>query len=135
MNKKYNIRYIEEKDLDIIHSWWVKRGEKPIKRNLLPQDGLGGLIIENEDIMIAACFIYLTNSKMGYIDHLISNPNYKGKGFWHYNLMKACFETAKNSGCNDVWGTSCVRGVVKLLKRYNCDISDKPHYIIWPSKE
>jgi len=132
MNKKYNIRYIEEKDLDIIHSWWVKRDEDPVKRDLLPQGGLGGLMIEKDDVSIAACFIYLTNSKMGYIDHLISNPDYKGKGFWHYDLMKACFEAAKKSGCNDVWGTSSVRGVVKLLERYGCETSEDPHYIIWP---
>ena len=135
MNKKYNVRYINKEDLDVIYNWWVKRDQKPIKHDLLPQGGLGGLIIEHKNELIAACFIYLTNSKMGYIDHLISNPDYKGKGFWHYPLMKACFEAAKNSGCVDVWGTSCVRGVVKLLERYNCDISDKPHYIIWPNKE
>tara|TARA_R110000823_G_scaffold133107_4_gene261701 strand:+ start:912 stop:1313 length:402 start_codon:yes stop_codon:yes gene_type:complete len=132
MNKKYNIRYIETKDLDIIHDWWVRRDEKPVSRDLLPQNGLGGLIIENKDITIAACFIFLTNSKMGYIDHLISNPDYKGKGFWHYPLMKACFKAAKQSGCNEVWGTSSVRGVVKLLERYGCEMSEEPHYIIWP---
>jgi hypothetical protein len=134
MNKKYNIRYIEEKDLDIIHNWWVERNEEPVKHDLLPQGGLGGLIIEDNNNMIAACFIYLTNSKMGYIDHLVSNPDYKGKGFWHYPLMKACFDAAEKSGCNDVWGTSSVRGVLKLLERYGCKTSEDPHYIIWSNR-
>ena len=134
MNKKYNIRYIKEKDLDVIHDWWVKRNEEPIKRDLLPQNGLGGLIIEKDDTMIAACFIFLTNSKMGYIAHLISNPDYKGKGFWHYPLMKACVSAAKNSGCKEVWGTSCANSVVKRLNRYGCDISKESHHIIWYKK-
>ena len=130
MNKKYNIRYIETKDLDIIHDWWIKRDEEPIKQDLLPQDGLGGLIIEKDNIRIAACFIYLTNSKTGYLDHLISNPDYNGKGFWHYPFMQACFVAAKNSGCEEVWGTSRIRGIIKRLKRYGCDISKEPYYII-----
>jgi len=130
MNKKYNVRYIETKDLDTIRDWWIKREEEPVELELLPQNGLGGLIIEEKDIMIAACFIYLTNSKMGYIDHLISNPDYKEKGFWHYTFMQACFEAAKNSGCNEVWGTSCIRGVVKRLNRYGCKILKEPHHII-----
>lgn len=134
MDKKYNIRYIKNKDLNVIRGWWLKRGEKPVQKELLPQDGLGGLIIEDDNSMIAACFIYLTNSKMGYIDHLISNPSYKGKGFWHFPLMNACFDAAKKSGCIDVWGTSSIRGVLKLLKRYNCEVSDDPHYIIWSNK-
>jgi len=141
MNKKYNIRYIEEKDLDIIRSWWVKRGEKPVKRDLLPQSGLGGLIIEKEDISIAACFIYLTNSKMGYMDHLISNPEYNGKAFWYYPLMEACFKAARKSGCKEVWAISPINSVIKqairhggLPKNINCEISEDPHYIIWPSE-
>jgi len=141
MNKKYNIRYIKEKDLEIIHNWWLRRGEKPIELELLPQKGLGGLMIEKDNTSIAACFIYLTNSKMGYMDHLISNPDYKGKAFWYYHLMKACFDAAKKSGCNEVWAISPVRGVVKhaetcgrIAKGYDCEISTEPHYIIWPKK-
>jgi hypothetical protein len=141
MNKKYNIRYIEEKDLDIIHSWWVKRDEDPVKRDLLPQGGLGGLMIEKDDVSIAACFIYLTNSKMGYMDHLISNPDYKGMGFWYWDLMKACFDAAIKSGCKEVWAISPVRSVLKhakkcdrIVKGYEVEVSEEPHYMIWPKK-
>jgi len=133
MQSKVNIRKIELKDYEYIDKWWIEQGYDAISKEILPMQGLGGLIVEKEK-PIAAAYLYLTNSKMGYIEHLISNPDYKGKGFWHYPLMKACVSAAKNSGCKEVWGTSCVNSVVKRLNRYGCDISKESHHIIWYKK-
>ena len=144
MNKEYNIRYIKEEDIEIINSWWVKRGLGVTERSLLPQNGLGGLVIENKDTMIAACYIYLTNSKMGYLSDMVSNPNFKNKAFWYYHLIEACFETAVKSGCERVWTLSKVRSIINSIKKQSekkfnnlyfknidVDISKEKHHVVY----
>jgi hypothetical protein len=66
----YNIRNIKEEDYRYINKWWKNSQLPTPKPILLPENGLGGLIIEKEK-PIAVAYIYLTNSTMGYIDYLI----------------------------------------------------------------
>ena len=75
MDNKIKVRSIELKDYEYINKWWKKSGYIPPGAQILPMDGLGGLVVEKEE-PIAAAYVYLTNSKMGYIDNLISNPYY-----------------------------------------------------------
>ena len=78
MSSKINIRKIELEDYEYINKWWVEQGFDAPSRDILPKDGLGGIIIEKKK-PIAAAYLYLTNSKMGYIDNLISDPKYISK--------------------------------------------------------
>ena len=73
MKDELNIRSIEIKDYEYINKWWVKQGFDPPGLQILPMDGFGGLMIEKEQ-PIAAAYVYLTNSKMGYIDNLSLIP-------------------------------------------------------------
>jgi hypothetical protein len=53
-------------------------GQAPSKE-FLPEDGLSGLMIWDEDTPICAGFLYDTNSKIAWIDWIISNKNYRKK--------------------------------------------------------
>jgi hypothetical protein len=44
---------------------------------MLPLNGCGGLMIYKGDQLIAAGFLYLSNSKVAWLDWIISNPEYK----------------------------------------------------------
>jgi len=99
-----NIRNIEKRDYKYINKWW-KDSDLPIpKPTVLPENGLGGLIIEKEK-PIAAAYIYLTNSSMGYIDFLISDPKYKSKDKYNIllKLVKQCTEHCKSLGFETTW--------------------------------
>lgn len=100
----YNIRNIKEEDYRYINKWW-KNMHLPIpKPILLPENGLGGLIIEKEK-PIAAAYIYLTNSTMGYIDYLISDPEYRSRDKYKLleKLIRNCVEHCKSLGFKVVW--------------------------------
>ena len=51
---------------------------KPIKKELLPNNGLGGLKITDENgIDICTGFLYETNSGIAWIEFIVSNPEIK----------------------------------------------------------
>ena len=133
MKSNTNIRWIEERDIKIIDSWWPHWNEKPIIHELLPENGYGGLVIERNGKIVAACYVYLTNSNMGYVDFLISDPKWKSRDRWSVllELFEACYNAAKDAGCTEVWATSLIPGVVKRCAALGYVVSEQPHYIIW----
>ena len=100
----YNIRNIKEEDYRYINKWWKNSQLPTPKLILLPENGLGGLIIEKEK-PIAAAYIYLTNSTMGYIDYLISDPEYRSRDKYKLleKLIRNCVEHCKSLGFKVVW--------------------------------
>lgn len=74
------IRELNEKDYeDILVGWWKDWGWEPPQRDFLPDEGKGGIIIYDGDVPICAGYMYLTNSKVGWVDWIISNKNYTNK--------------------------------------------------------
>ena len=132
MDKKGNIRNIEERDLDTIDSWWEDRGEKPILRDVLPEQGYGGFVLEVEGKIVAASYLYLTNSKMGYIDFVVSDKKWKGDERWELilELLYTCYYAGIDAGCIEVWGMSLVPRLLERLKTMNTVISEDPHTFI-----
>ena len=72
MKENYNVRQIVLEDYPTIDKWHEQYGEKKPKSSLLPLGGLGGFIIEKNQVPVAAIYLYVTNSSMGYFDFLIS---------------------------------------------------------------
>ena len=79
MNKDIKVRNITVEDYYYINKWWIEQGYDPPGTDILPMNGLGGVIVEKKGKPIAAAYVYLTNSTMGYIDNLISDPKYFGR--------------------------------------------------------
>ena len=75
-----NIRKLEENDYEnILVNWWNDYAWTPPFKNFLPDNGTGGFIVYSKDIPICAGFIYKTNSKVAWVDWIISDKNYKDK--------------------------------------------------------
>ena len=74
------IRQLNENDYqDILVDWWKQWGWTAPEKDFLPDDGMGGYIIYDEEIPICAGFIYVTNSRVAWVDWIISNKEYRGK--------------------------------------------------------
>ena len=60
-----NKRRLQHDDYDTIVEWWKSWPDwVPLARNLLPENGTGGIMIERDGIPIVAGFLYSTNSKL-----------------------------------------------------------------------
>ena len=131
MQSKVNIRKIELKDYEYIDKWWIEQGYDAISKEILPMQGLGGLIVEKEK-PIAAAYLYLTNSKMGYIDNLISDPNYVSKDRFDViaNLMAACKKMAEDIGCLDIWAITNNKGILKRCKKLGYNVTKTNYGLI-----
>tara|TARA_R100000234_G_scaffold90258_1_gene58538 strand:+ start:129 stop:533 length:405 start_codon:yes stop_codon:yes gene_type:complete len=131
MQSKVNIRKIELKDYEYIDKWWIEQGYDAISKEILPMQGLGGLIVEKEK-PIAAAYLYLTNSKMGYIDNLISDPKYVSKDRFNViaNLMAACKKMAEDVGCLDIWAITNNKGILKRCKKLGYNVTKTNYGLI-----
>lgn len=76
---KFKLRRLEDSDYDNLVKWWKDWKWDAPPKDFLPENGTGGFMVSNDDSDICAGFIYLTNSKIAWIEFIISNKQYKGK--------------------------------------------------------
>ena len=134
MEQKYNARPIEVEDYTTLMEWWNSYdGIEIPDSSILPNDGLGGFVMEKEGKMVAAAYVYLTNSAVGYIDFLISNPNYKGRDRYDIiaKLILVCSESAVAKGCKLVWAMTTYDGVVKRCRDLGGEILEDKYTVIY----
>ena len=78
-----NIRKLTESDYDLLSKWWIDWGWKPIEKDMLPENGTGGLIIEKAGKPILAGFIFWTNAKFAMLDYIVSDKESSPKQRQH----------------------------------------------------
>ena len=77
---KLNIRPLEESDYEqILVGWWKDWNWTPPEQDFLPDNGTSGLIVYDKKTPVCAGFIYMTNSKVAWVDWIISNKKYKNR--------------------------------------------------------
>ena len=94
-----DIRNISPDDWDTLVTWGINKD-----KDLLPKDGTGGLLVHLENIPIAAGFIYLTNSKLAFINDIIYDKD-KDEKLLHnsLDLLIVAFEqTLKELGFKSI---------------------------------
>jgi hypothetical protein len=74
------IRELNETDYDdILVGWWEQWEWTAPQRDFLPDNGKGGIIVYDDKTPVCAGFMYLTNSKVNWVDWIISNKEYTKK--------------------------------------------------------
>ena len=137
MDKDIKVRNITVEDYYYINKWWIEQGYDPPGTDILPMNGLGGVIVEKKEKPIAAAYVYLTNSTMGYIDNLISDPKYFGRDRFDLiiYLIKACENIARKANCREVWATSKYKGILKRCKALGYTITEQSYGLIFANKK
>jgi hypothetical protein len=76
----FNLRPIIESDYeDILLGWWKSWGFSAPPKDFLPHNGTGGIMVLDGDIPVCAGFLYTTNSKVVWVDWIVSNKEYRKK--------------------------------------------------------
>jgi len=100
---KFTVRKLNKTDYqDILVKWWSDWRWTAPPKDFLPDDGEGGFIVYDGDTPVCAGYIYITNSKVGWCDWIISNFNYKDKTNRKEaldELIKILTHTLKLSDC------------------------------------
>ena len=77
---KLNIRPLTESDYeDTLVEWWKDWRWTPPPKDFLPDNGTGGFMVSDNDTPICAGFFYITNSKVGWCEWVISDMEYKNR--------------------------------------------------------
>lgn len=59
--------------------WWNDWKWTAPPREFLPENGLGGFMVCDEDYPVVAGFLYTTNSSVAWVEFIVSNIEYKHK--------------------------------------------------------
>ena len=104
---KLYIRELQDNDYeDILVEWWQQWGWEPPQKDFLPRDGKGGIIVYDDETPICAGYMYITNSKVAWVDWIISNKEYTKKPQRKDAiklLVSALTEICKNTGSKYVY--------------------------------
>tara|TARA_R110001592_G_scaffold120979_1_gene325943 strand:+ start:1814 stop:2224 length:411 start_codon:yes stop_codon:yes gene_type:complete len=99
---EFNIRPLNDTDYEeVLVGWWKDwKWTAPVPA-FLPDDGKGGIMVLDNDMPVCAGFIYMTNSKVAWVDWIISNKDYKKKPQRQEALtllIKSLTQLCKDSG-------------------------------------
>lgn len=89
-------------DYDLhLKGWWESWKFDVIPKDFLPDNGKGGLMVEDGETPVCAGFMYATNSSVCWIDWIVSNKEYRKKPDRKNAielLINSLTNTAKQSG-------------------------------------
>jgi len=71
------VRFLDDRDYDVLSQWWKDWRWSAPPKDMLPQDGRGGLMVSKDGEDICAGFVYFTNSKTAWIEYIVSNFQYR----------------------------------------------------------
>jgi hypothetical protein len=131
---KLNIRMLKDSDWDTLVEWWLswKDWQAHPTKDMLPDNGKGGFIVEYNNKPIVAGFLYLTNSKVGWLEWIISNPKYKGKNRKEALelLITGVENVAKQQGCTCILSIGRNKSLIKIHEKLGYTIDPKHSYEI-----
>ena len=125
-------RQLKESDWETLQKWWSYwPGVHAPPRDFLPDNGTGGIMIEENGIPIIACFIYQTNSNAAMLEWLISNPNYRGKKKRDRAieaLIISAQAVVKDMGYKTIFTMLRHEKLINLRDKFGWTIEPKPSY-------
>jgi len=96
------IREYQDKDYRELESWWISRGVTGASEDMLPS----GLVYEKEGKPIAMVFLYVTDSRVAFVEWLTTRPNLSiAEAREAGDALESALEVlAKDKGCIYILG-------------------------------
>ena len=116
------IQRLTENDYDnILVGWWHDWEWTPPQQDFLPDNGTGGMIVYDGETPICAGFIYVTNSKVVWVDWIISNKNYtdrEGRRLALRLLIQSLTNVAISSGSKYIYALIKNQSLIKVYEEF-----------------
>ena len=77
MKDKLIFRRLTEEDYETISKWWKWWRWPIIPKEMLPDNGKSGFMVEKNKQPIVCGFVYITNSSIVLLEWVVSNPKYR----------------------------------------------------------
>jgi hypothetical protein len=126
------VRSLQESDWETMQAWWEAWGWPEVTKDLMPLDGLGGLMIEKNGVAIASGFLYLTNSKVAWTEWIVSDPEYRqeDRAKALSMLVSGLENIAVSAGYKIILSVGRNKGLLNIHKELGYTVDDSPSYEI-----
>lgn len=126
------VRELRESDWDTMCSWWKWWRWPEVSKDMLPMNGCGGLMVYKDDTPIAAGFLYLSNSKVVWLDWIVSNPEYRDSDRKDSLklLIDSLEQVAKQQGYSIVISIARNKSLINIHEELNYVVDKNPSYEI-----
>jgi hypothetical protein len=132
MGKDLLVRNLNKDDYSYIAKWWKWWRWKVIPKEMLPEKGLSGLMVEKNGVRIVSGFIYMTNSTAALLEFIVSNPDYREKDRKHAIelLIDTAEEFCKELGCDHMFSIGRNKHLIETHKKLGWSVDKNPSYEI-----
>jgi hypothetical protein len=128
---KLKARRLIHEDYDTIVEWWKSwPGWEPLGRNLLPEDGTGGIMIEREGKPLIAGFLYVTNSDICWMEWIVSDPTQRNKSEAMSLLISSLEKWGKEAGFKVILSIGRSKNLINEHKKLGYTVDNNPSYEI-----
>tara|TARA_Y100000401_G_scaffold75372_1_gene61228 strand:+ start:209 stop:616 length:408 start_codon:yes stop_codon:yes gene_type:complete len=127
----FNVRALTTKDWDTLVEWWDWwPGWTAPPKDFLPNHGTGGFMVEKTNKPIVAGFVYFTNSKIAWVEYIISNPDYKEDDRQDAikKLLTELEEFITTMGYKYMFSVVQNKHLIEIHKNLDWNIDEKPSY-------
>lgn len=125
-----NTRTLTGSDYEILSDWWKAWGWPVMAKDMLPDNGTGGIMVENKGENIVAGFLYWSNSKLVWLDWIISNPNADKKIRKQAieMLILTAEQMVKDAGSKYIMSISRSNSLLKIHEKIGWSIDNTPSH-------
>ena len=126
------VRNLNEDDYKFISKWWEWWRWKVIPKEMLPENGLSGLMVEKNGVRIVSGFIYMTNSTGAMLEWVVSNPDYREKDRKYAIELLICTaeEFCKVLGCDYMFSIGRNKHLIEAHGKLGWNVDKNPSYEI-----
>jgi hypothetical protein len=132
MEGELKFRPLREGDYETICKWWEWWRWPVIPREMLPDKGKSGFIVEKNNIPIVSAFLYLTNSTGALLEWIVSNPEYREDDRKEAIelLITNAEVVCKNMGITYMFSIGRSKHLMKTHEKLGWQVDKKPSYEI-----
>jgi hypothetical protein len=119
--------YQRDRHYRLIAQWWRARDADPLPAEALPATGS---VVLQDEVLIAAAFVYLTNARAGYVAFPVCAPELAPVRAARALAiaLRSVVQIARAAGCLFLWSATENRLIDRLLTGQAGFVRSTPHY-------